>query len=1020
MDADTTAPWTSAVAPTTSVNRYRFAFHDEDGQGPVPESDHSPTPDSPQRPDTPAQPEARFDDGNERDMQSRPSFIVGVGASAGGLSPLEKFFAEIDPDTAAAYVVVQHLSPDFKSLMREILSRITKLVVVRAEDGQTCRPGHIYLIPPRTNLRIFNGSLQLSKQPDDAVGPPHPIDVFFESLARDQKERAIAIVLSGTGTDGCRGVRLIAEHGGLVLAQSPETAQFDGMPRAAIGTGMVHKAQPPAGLARTIASYIVGADQTTGMDLEAAIRDGSMLSEVAGILRREGGVDFSHYRRSTIARRIARRLTITGHGQIDTYLRLLDESQEERQALRNDLLIGVTCFFRDRNVWKHLEDEVVPELVRRASEDGVLRAWIGASSTAEEAYSFAMLILEAMERDNLHFDVKMFATDIDTRALETAAAGIYGENITADVSEERLQQFFTRHGSGYRVSRRLREMIIFAEHNLARDAPFTKMDFVSCRNALIYMETGLQEQVLRVLHFSLRQGGHLLLGSAESLSALSSEFQTVNAKCKTFRKSRDVVLPLEQASRLGFMKPLPGTRRSPRAARATNPAAPTSLAPLVQSFQQLTNDLDVACLIVDGAGQLQHALGPANDYLQIPEGVVSSDIYRLAHPSLAIPISTAMHQARKAEDTIRYGSIDFPLTAEEARRVELSVRYYGSSSVEHDTFYLIVLSEEHSNPHASTSAGPATMIEQHARERIEDLERELQATRESLQSTIEELETTNEEQQSTNEELVAANEELQSTNEELQSVNEELFTVNAEFQAKNVELTQLNSDIDNLLRTMQVGTVFLDGALLVRKFTPAARLALHIDDRDIGRSVTDLAHRTDSHDLYEVIRKVAESRKGVERVLQTHDDRRLLMRSFPYRSTEGASSGVVVTFMEIDVFNRTDRHRGAWTSALQNAAGARLFEWGGGVTFEVINAPTNGVLADDPITIPREQFFDSLSVDSRRDVLAILDDLLETPENTLDCTYTRVDADHREREFRLVCYALPDEDVVVGLELPQP
>ncbi len=705
---------------------------------------------------------------DERAAQSvgRVPCVVGIGASAGGLAPLEEFFASLPEGGGMAFVVVQHLSPDFKSLMKELLSRHTQMAVHRVEGDTPVEPDMVYLIPPGQNMRIEGGVLKLEVQ-DRSPGhhPLLPIDRFFEALANDLGDRAVAVVLSGTGSDGTQGIRRIGEAGGLVLVQEPETAEFDGMPRSAIATDQAHFVQSPDQLARTIYEYALRLDVAGQGTIAAASvsedltpnKKTEQLEQVIGLLRSPGGLDFACYKPGTLARRIQRRMLIAGHNNFDEYARVLAEDSGERTALRNDLLIGVTAFFRDPHAWASLARQAIPRLVAEAK--GPLRIWVTACSTGEEVYTLAMLIHEEMERQGKRPQFKIFATDVDPRAIERASAGVYHANIAADVGEDRLARHFVPCAEGYRVGRELRGYAIFSTHNLATDAPFTRLDLVTCRNVLIYMQHELQMRLLATLHFGLRHRGVLFLGSAETTGELEDEFEAIDGRWKIFTKSHDVVLPIRR--RQPTAESMDSMRR--RVGMADTATQRRSNMVLSEAHRLLLKHMGGVCLTLGERLDLMHAFGETTTYLRVPEGGVQTDVSSMLVRELVLPLRTAVHRAESSGDPITISALTADLGSSDRPNralLDLTVERVPATNL-HPAFYLALIT-----PHRSQGVVPDEAgfdIDKAMADRISGLESELQRSRENLQASIEELETTNEEQQASNEELVASNEELQST-----------------------------------------------------------------------------------------------------------------------------------------------------------------------------------------------------------------------------------------------------------------
>jgi two-component system, chemotaxis family, CheB/CheR fusion protein len=838
-------------------------------------------------------------------------FVVGIGASAGGLRALEDFFENMPVDSGAAFVVVQHLSPDFKSLMKELLERSTRMEIYRVTDGMELAANSIYLIPPGKNLVIKNHCLHLLEQGErNRHGLNFPIDIFLESLAKNYAERSIGVILSGTGSDGTNGLRAINEVGGLALVQDPATAEFDGMPRTAISTGLVDRILSPQDLAQTIYQLVrSGVDRFEDSHSKLAAFDLSKLQRIASILAKYESTDFSHYKPSTLSRRIHRRCLISGCNNLEDYARLLEVSNEERNILRHDLLISVTHFFRDAEAWRYLETSVIPKLIQQAQPAEELRFWVTACATGEEAYSLAMLVDEAIETLNKQVRFKIFATDIDKEALEKATAGIYPETIANNISTERLQRYFVRKEQSYQIIRKLREKLLFAPHDLTKDAGFTRMNLISCRNVLIYMQPQLQQQVLRNLHFSLLPKGVLFLGEAETLGDIEEEFKPLHKKGKIYEKRRDVRLPLPMK---GIDKISPRFLPPPKG----KDLAESRFEPMLnEAFSAFLTEQKATCLLVDKEYKLFHIFNHSLDILQFTTGRTTIEVDKLVVPSLQLPLTTALHRAQREKMPVTYTGIKIG-DGETAKNVALNVTYHETNKLAGD-FYMAIVREDGRVP---LMEGESFEANTEASQRILELEYELQQTRENLQAVIEELETTNEEQQATNEELTASNEELQSTNEELHSVNEELYTVNAEYQSKIEELTELNNDIDNLLRSTDIGVVFLDRGLRIRKFTPAASVAINLVEADIGRPLQHITHNLDCIDLMQLLQETISTKVAIDReVSVTQSGFHLLMRVNPYQQEDGRLDGIVLTFVDIDRIKQVERQLKQVELALRQA-----------------------------------------------------------------------------------------------------
>ncbi|MGB3308292.1 MAG: chemotaxis protein CheB [Nodosilinea sp.] len=832
-------------------------------------------------------------DNVEREYAADGFFIVGIGASAGGVKALESFFASVPDDPNAAFVVVQHLSPNHKSMMTEILQRQTVMTVSEAEDHVLLKPGHVYVLPPRKNMVIEKRRLHLTERSEAF---DYPINRFFKSLIEGWGDRIIAILLSGTGEDGTEGLQTVSQAGAIALVQSPETAQFTSMPTSAIPSGLVDEVLSPQDLAKTVFELIRFSDNFPESTAEDAnLIDPDQLQRILDILAERENTDFSHYKVSTLSRRIHHRCAITRQANIEAYLRLLSRSTEEQKLLRQDMLIGATNFFRDPAAWRLLEQEVLPALIENLKDGQQFRVWVSACATGEEAYSMAILVDEALRRSNRAVQVKIFATDLDTNALEVAAQGVYPETIADHISPERLNYYFNFENGYYHVSRSLRAMLTVASHDLTKNAGFSKMNLVSCRNVLIYMQPQLQQQVLRLLHFALATEGVLFLGSSETLGDMEPEFKTINRPCKLFSKQRDSQLSDIPISRQSFFEPVAFSGRSKARDSQTNRL-------MGEVFRYALPERQITCLLINPDNRLLRVFYNSANLLEFPVGETVYDATEIVHPALRLPLSTALHRSNRDQQTVLYSGIRLDQNGED-RLVNLRVGLDQSNPAASETLLIAVL--EICQRQTTTEDEPATDRRydpgDEAAEQINELEYELQQTRENLQVTIEELETTNEEQQATNEEMLASNEELQSTNEELQSVNEELYTVNAEYESKIQELTQLNNDIDNLLRSTDIGVVFLDSALNIRKFTPAATTSINIRPTDLNRPLADLTNNLDCPRLFEMIQSVLDSGQSIEReVTQVQSGQHLLMRINPYLQDGNRQEGVVLTFININ------------------------------------------------------------------------------------------------------------------------
>ncbi|MEK9711449.1 MAG: chemotaxis protein CheB [Thalassolituus sp.] len=833
-----------------------------------------------------------------------PSHYVGIGASAGGLEALQEFFGHIPSDTGAVFIVAQHLSPDYKSMMPELLSRYTKMPIMQATDGIKLEADHVYLMPPRKNMMMAEGKLLLADQVPDTQ-PQMPIDFFLRSLAENKQHKAVGVVLSGTGSDGTRGIMAMKEAGGMVLIQEPGSAKFDGMPMSAYSTGLADLILPPDEMGDSLVSYfrhpsISGKKPLIDADEEA---ETATLDEIFQLLKKKSTINFSHYKASTVARRIERRLGINQLASLGAYHRLLLESPRELQTLGKELLIGVTRFFRDEKMFAKLESDIIPGLVERAlkKKDSV-RIWVAGCSTGEEAYSLAILFDEYISGHDIDCRVHIFATDVDAEAVAEASSGMYHHDIIHDVSPERLSKYFVRGDQGYTVTQRLREMVIFATHNMLEDPPFSHIDLVSCRNVLIYFQQGAQKKVLSSLFFALKQNGVLWLGPSESLGDIQSHFDVLDERRKFFRKTSNQRIPLGTAppglnlpGRFSVQNIMPPASASSRVAKAS------SVPGMDTVIDRLVEENAPACIVTNSTYDAIHVYGDVSPYTSpMRPGKVSNNVKDLVCEDLSVAVSTALYRCEKSEDDVFYEDVSLTHGGEE-RLIDLSVLYVRDRDMPGVPVLYVIqfIAKENSVPEHKTER-IAFNASEHSRQRIRDLELELVKKQEHLQVTIEELETTNEELQSANEELMSANEELQSTNEELQSVNEELYTVNSEYQEKISELTELNDDLDSVINATNIGIVFLDKTLAIRKFTQVSTDYIHLRQGDIGRPFHHISHELKYPDILTDIGKVSSDGITVERSIYSVDEHALLIRILPYNhSGKGDNGGVVLTLTNV-------------------------------------------------------------------------------------------------------------------------
>ena len=843
---------------------------------------------APSSPDPDPSPSDEAVEAGQTFTDTAPPFIVGIGASAGGLAALESFFDNLPEKPGMAFVVVQHLSPAFKSLMDELLARHTALPISLVEDGMTVEVDHVYLIPPKMEMIISGGRLLLSERGAQAE-LSLPIDTFFRSLARDCGQRAIAIVMSGGGTDGSRGIRDVRDAGGLVMVQDTGSAQFDGMPKTARDAGVAQWVLAPQDMPHVLVEHVVASQSTSALRAgrsHAADHVGG-IEAVFQMLEAEFGIDFTHYKPSTITRRIERRLGLAQSPNIDEYVHRLRRDREELDTLYRDLLIGVTHFFRDEAAFQMLEERVLPGLLEQGPRDEAVRIWVAGCATGEEAYSLAITIQDVMLKVGER-PVKIFATDVHRGSIERAGRAIYGADALARVSPERLSRYFLRFGDSYQVAPELRKMIVFAQHNVMRDAPFTRVDLVTCRNLLIYLQPAAQSKALALFHFALKRGGRLLLGPSETVGVLAPEFEVIDKHWRLYEKKTDLRVAFDARKRLA------GT--SDARLMVPNTASTPPVNQLLGTYDAILEQFMPPSLLLGEHGELVHAFGGASRFLRVRDGRQGRDVVEMVDPGLKMILVGGLRRALQEAAPLVFRDVRLDVGGE-SRAYDVTLRRVRSrtSGVAH---VLLSLEESSLANRPITAAPTEVRLDQVSRERVTGLEAELSHTKENLQTAIEELETSNEELQASNEEMQASNEELQSTNEELQSVNEELYTVNAEYQRKISELTELTNDMDNLLASTEIGTVFLDRQLRIRKFTPQIADTFALVSHDVGRPIETFASKLAHPELVADLRSVLSTARPVERQLVDSQGRRFFLRILPYRAN-GAVDGVVITLIDV-------------------------------------------------------------------------------------------------------------------------
>lgn len=834
--------------------------------------------------------------------------IVGIGASAGGLAALQLFFDNMPSDSGMAFVIIQHLSPDFKSQMNELLSHHTSMAIQKVVDNITLKPNTIYLNASMTQMEVKHMKLLVTNI-SQKLHVDLPINVFFNSLAHELGEQAVGVILSGTGKDGSEGVRAIHAAGGMVAVQKPETAQFGAMPQSAVDTGICNFILPPGEIPTILLQQIASPSQlpvAAGHDSELPGGEGEY-SEIFNLLRREYTLDFSKYKMGTIGRRIQRRMGYRRIVEVPEYAKILSSDEKEIDDLYHDLLIGVTEFFRDEKAFQYLESTVIPEIFAALAPDQDMRAWSAGCATGEEAYSLAILLAEKAHELNFTGKIVVFATDVHKRSLESATQGVFTHEALAKVTPERLKRFFNVVDNNlFKVKADLRKLLTFAQHDLTRDTPFSKLDLICCRNLLIYLNPEAQDKVLSMFQFALKMDGILFLGKSEGTGSLAKGFEALSTQNKIFRKIQDHKYGVDlDSSHKEPLKVIPRLNGQPALSR-----------PLGRN-SQILDDYDILLekhlppgVLVDGEFNVIHYFDNVSQFLKTPKGRVQTDILSMVEGNLHIALSTALRKVQKTEKSIVTRNIRIKIAKEE-HLVDVTIDPIPNekSTTVHYHIYFEriqkgpVLAPEANKKTDLNTFEPSLYYKQH----VEDLALELQsvradllATEESLQATSETLNATNEELQAANEELQSTNEELNSSNEELHSTNEELYSVNSEFERSNIELKRLDVDNVNLLTSIDSGIIFLDKEMRIRKFNPAISTFFKLLPQDVGRPIDHIAYQlTDPEELLTNIQSVLSDGVVIEKEVATKKGNWLLKRIMPFKSEEGPKEGVVITFANI-------------------------------------------------------------------------------------------------------------------------
>ncbi|MFC6224529.1 CheR family methyltransferase [Hymenobacter artigasi] len=829
--------------------------------------------------------------------------LVALGGSAGSLAAFERFFRAMPADSGMAFVVITHLSPDQESELAQVLQHFTTMPVREASDGLRVRPNQVYVIPPNRDMSILHGMLLLFA-PTQPKGRRLPIDFFFQSMAKDARDRAVCVICSGLGSDGTLGLKMVMENFGMVMVQAPETAEFDSMPRSALATEFVDFVLPAELLPAKLLAYMRHpATRPRREEAESAARPAHALQKIFHLIRAKTGHDFSFYKRNTVFRRIERRMNSHQIREFTHYVRYLQETPAEVDALFKELLIGVTKFFRDREAFEQLKVRLLP-LLRLKPADSTVRVWAPGCSTGEEAYSLAIVLLECLDglESTAYLKLQIFATDINPDAIDFARVGIYPDNVVSDVSPERLRHYFVKTEDGYRIKKEVRDVVVFAVHDLNKDAPFTKLDLLVCRNLLIYFSTELQKNLIPIFHYALITNGVLFLGPSENLTGFQDLFQSLDVKWKISRRT-DTPSSLIRLANFPFalarqhaLAPS-ASAASPMMAHTARKDSP--FAALVQRV--LLRQYTPPAVVINPKGEILYVNGRTGRFLEPAPGLGAMNVFDMAREELNYELSEAVHKAVATRQDVVAEGVKLRLeTGVQLLRLTVKVLEEGEPLAG----LLLVVFEEQPTPRR-VRLGKATLAPDHDAQ-VQTLEKELQYTKHRLQTTIEEMESSVEELKSTNEELQSANEELQSTNEEamtnkeeMQSLNEELMTLNMQYLNKTEELSQAANDMKNLLDATEIATIFLDNEMVIKRFTPPVHRIVSLLPSDVGRPIMHFANTLRHETLAQDVRQVLDRLVTVEANIQTTQGEWYVMRILPYRTLDNYISGAVITFTDI-------------------------------------------------------------------------------------------------------------------------
>ncbi|TPV56499.1 chemotaxis protein CheR [Aestuariibacter sp. GS-14] len=824
---------------------------------------------------------------------NKPTYVVGIGASAGGLEALQQLFEKLPGDLGAAYIIVQHLSPDFKSMMDELLSKHTSMPVHQANEGELLQKDTVYLIPAGKLMRVAEGTVYLSDlPPDNRINLP--INELFRSLAEDFQNKAVGVILSGTGSDGSRGAQALKEMGALVIAQSPDEAQFNGMALNAINTGTVDfvlKVQDiPSSIKRFINHPLAMAPHSKFR--EHLQKNTKIVDDILQLINEKTELDFKAYKESTVSRRIEHRMSINNKHTLMEYWEFMNTNVEEIELLKQDLLIGVTQFFRDSEVWEKMYEDAVKPLVKSSKSDAHIRVWCPGCSTGEEAYSFAMLFAEAMLELGVDRKVTVFASDIDQSAIAYAASGMYPPSIKSEIPNDYLNRYFHQlFDNNYQVTKQLRSMVVFATHNLIQDPPFSNMDVVSCRNTLIYLQNPAQQKVMAFFHFALKKGGYLLLGSAETPGSFSVYFDAVDSRSRIFQKNSDVKVPSSTLSHPPTLKSRYVRPATVGQFIAASKTAEPERRNIAIGRNQVIDEFVPPSLVVNNKLQVVYSYGDTSTFTtKLKPGMVTNDLSDILQDVVTGAAISAVHQCVRERKTLLFSDV-CNLDGE-----RYSLKCFSFTENKDDSPYVVLsfIKSSFSSEHSDVIYQPDEQNEK----RLHELDDALIECQKLYREALEELDSTREELQSSNEELMAANEELQSTNEELQSVNEELYTVNSEYQQKISELTDINNDLENLLLATKLAVLFLGSDLRIRRYTNAIRRFVNIIDFDINRDFRDLSYKIPIEEFEALVIDVANGKLDSAEHEMTVGDVVVRVSVNAYKVNE-QNKGVIISFDEV-------------------------------------------------------------------------------------------------------------------------